>query len=160
MKHMTWLTILMVLLSGAAYAQPSIDKSVRNSLAWDKDNQRKADIISTVLVATSLAVPCTVKDMRADSRWTCLENEGIRVGISIAAAELVKHFVHRTRPNGSDNKSFYSEHTTIACAATLHTKAWEFCPAVGYLRVAANKHWVSDVGTGAAAGALLAFNFK
>lgn len=150
----------LLLVSVSAAAQPAVDTSARKALAWEAGNQRKADIISTVLVAAALALPCSTKDMRADKRWTCLENEGIRVGISIGAAELVKHFVHRTRPNGADRKSFYSEHTTIACAATLHTKAWALCPAVGYMRVAADKHWTTDVGTGAAAGALLAFSFK
>ena len=157
---MTLSVSFVLLVESSVSAQPSIDKSARNALVWDTKNQRKADIISTVLVAAALALPCSVNGMRADTRWTCLENEGIRVGLGIGGALLVKRLVHRVRPDGSDDKSFFSGHTVLACAATVRTKFWALCPAVAYGRVAANKHWLTDVGTGAAVGGVLAYSWK
>lgn len=142
--------LLLLLLPTAAAAQVGPDAAVRDALAWAPDHQHAADVVSTVLVGVALASPCLF-----DRTWRCVGTEGLRVGVGLSVAEVVKRATHRTRPNSHDDKSFFSGHTMLACVATVHTKAWALCPAVGYLRIAADYHWSTDVATGAMAGALL-----
>lgn len=137
---------LLLSLAVPAAAQ---DGAIRDALRWHAQ-EHAADLISTALVAAAIAAPCLI-----DRSVACVEHEAVRVGLAVGVGSLVKRVVHRPRPDGSDNKSYYSLHTSITCAATLRTAAWALCPAVGYLRIAADKHWASDVGSGAAIGALL-----
>ncbi len=79
----------------------------------------------------------------------------------------LKNTTNVTRPDGSDNKSYPSGHTATAfMAATMLTKeysdvspwigvgAYSVAAATGLMRVANNKHWLSDVLTGAGVGIL------
>src|SRR5574344_418215 len=63
--------------------------------------------------------------------------------IMFVTVQGIKHTSHEKRPDGSDNNSFPSGHT--AGAYTLATTT-------GLMRVANNKHWLSDVMTGAGIG--------
>lgn len=84
------------------------------------------------------------------------------------AVEALKASTHRTRPDGSDNKSFPSGHTAVSFSAAqyLYMKGgWEYgLPAyalagyVGYARVNADKHHLSDVIAGGAIGALTTYS--
>lgn len=90
---------------------------------------------------------------------------------SIGAATLVtqglKETISKERPDGSDNRSFPSGHTSsaFAAAATLHNRyGWKVgLPAhalaafVGVSRIEAEKHDVVDVLAGAAIGSLSGF---
>lgn len=107
-------------------------------------------MLSTWLTIGAVAGSCTL-----DRTWRCVRTEGVRIGLALVAVESAKALVARRRPNGVDDRSFYSQHTTLACVATLRTKLWAVCPAVGYLRLAADWHWSTDVATGAAVGGLL-----
>lgn len=77
----------------------------------------------------------------------------------------VKHIVGRDRPDGADNYSFPSGHTANAFAAAefLNQEYRDVSPWIGYasytvatatgvLRMYNNKHWLSDVVTGAGFG--------
>ncbi len=94
----------------------------------------------------------------------------LATGSTLVATELLKHTVHATRPDGSDNKSFPSGHTAVAFSAvgfmdrrygeqwTQRYGAWTI-PALygvaaltGVARVEANKHHWGDVLAGAAIG--------
>lgn len=130
-------------------AQAWSDADVRNALRWDQ-HQRIAGWTSTALVGVALVVPCWRERTKH-----CLVREGVNVGAAVGVAELTKRLIHRDRPNQHDRLSFFSEHTELACLGSLQSKAWALCPAVGYLRIAADWHWFSDVGTGAAVGAVL-----
>ena len=86
----------------------------------------------------------------------------------LSAALLVypmKIIVRRERPNGTDNRSFPSGHTTRAfvSAEFLHQEFGHLSPwisiagyttagATAYLRLYQNEHWLSDVLAGAAIG--------
>jgi primosomal replication protein N len=139
--------IALIGLAAPAAAQGPIDTAARDALRWS-DHRQVADVASTVLVAVAVAYPCL-----QDRTWACAGHEAARVGLAVGLAEATKHFVHRTRPNGVDQKSFFSEHTAIACAAVLHTHAWALCPAVAYGRIASDWHWTSDTLTGAGVAA-------
>lgn len=113
------------------------------------------------LVAVALGVPAIKGDWDGD----------LQAAGSIGAAMLVttglKETISRTRPDGSDNKSFPSGHTStsFAAAATLTNRyGWKVgLPAhalaafVGASRVEANRHFVTDVLAGAAIGELSGF---
>ncbi len=150
MRILALAVLVSTLIGRSAAAQPAPDTATRDALRWS-DHRVAADWIGTGLVAAALALPCL-----SDRRWACVKVEAVQVGLGVAAAELTKRIVHRRRPDGSDRVSFFSEHTTLACVASIHTRGWALCPAVGYMRIAADKHWLTDVGTGALAGAALA----
>lgn len=123
-------------------------------LAWPS-HRDLADYVSTFMVAGNIAGDSWASWKSADPQraFTC---QAVRTGITIGAAELVKHVVHRTRPDGSDRMSFYSEHTALAVVSS----GWRFQIGVpiaigaGYLRIAADRHFPSDVAVGAVAGFL------
>jgi membrane-associated phospholipid phosphatase len=88
--------------------------------------------------------------------------------------QVVRHDVARLRPDGSDSVSFYSGHTSDAFALvmalyTTHRLRHDedanhlllvglpFATITGYLRIAADKHYASDVLVGAAAGSVVGF---
>jgi hypothetical protein len=116
--------------------------------AWSQ-GKKLADWTSTGLVGAQIV---------ADG-WTSRHDLGsfaCRIGLTVGAAELVKHTVSRTRPDGSDRMSFYSEHTALATVSS----GWKFQIGIpvaigaGYLRMGAGKHFASDVAVGAVAGLL------
>lgn len=87
------------------------------------------------------------------------------VAINATATELLKHNVHRTRPDLSDNHSFPSRHTSWAFTASTivanelasHSPWWAVgaqagATAIGMQRILARRHWGSDVAAGALTG--------
>lgn len=123
--------------------------------AWAKW-RAGADWLSTGLDVTAIGVE-SWQNWHAVDRKKAYTHQALRVGIAIAAAEITKLFVHRTRPDASDHKSFFSEHTALAAASkgfSLEVNV-PLTMAVGYLRMAAAKHYPSDVGVGAAVGEVL-----
>lgn len=87
--------------------------------------------------------------------------------ISTAVVTVLKNQTHRLRPDGSSYNSFPSGHTTTAFAAAemlnqefKGTSPWigyagyTVATATGILRMYNDKHWLSDVVTGAGIGIL------
>lgn len=85
--------------------------------------------------------------------------------VNAAFTELVKRSVDRTRPNGEDNHSFPSRHTSWAFTASTivsnelysHSPWWAVgtqaaASAVGFQRVVTRHHYGSDVIAGAGLG--------
>lgn len=140
--------LFSVMVTATASAQPRIDTAARNALRWDYTEV--ADGLSTIAVVGALTAPCLI-----DRHWSCVKQEGVRVGTALLAAMITKYVFPRTRPDGSDNKSFFSQHTALTCAAVTGTKVWALCPSVGYLRVAADKHWATDAMAGGVVGSLM-----
>ena len=118
--------------------------------------ERAADWISTGLVGANLTA-----DVVHDVRHHCVKNLLIRNGLTIGAAELTKLLVHERRPDGSDNKSFYSEHSALALANYGWSYKIGFALALGAGagRVVARKHHPTDVLVGLAAGVGAAYLF-
>jgi membrane-associated phospholipid phosphatase len=119
---------------------------------WDK----ASDIGRGLLVVTALGFPAVQGD------WEGTKQAGFSLGSTYAVTTLLKHTINEERPDGSDDKSFPSGHTSssFAAAATLHKRhGWKVgVPAhavaafVGVARVKADKHFVHDVLVGAAIG--------
>lgn len=126
--------------------------------AADKDWRTLSDVTVGALIAWSVAVPLVEGD----------DKGALQAGVSIAAAQgvaqLLKHTVHETRPDGSDRLSFPSGHTASAFAAATsiyeRRGAGEGVPALalagltGLGRVEGRRHHWHDVFAGAAIGGL------
>ncbi len=123
---------------------------------WAESQRGTADRFSNITVTAALAVD--VWDAWTDEdRKIALAKQAARIGAAVGLAETIKRILHRTRPDGSDDKSFFSEHTAIACTplhrgGTQLALSLALCGGTGYLRVGANRHWLSDVLVGAAVG--------
>lgn len=145
--------ILAVLLLTAA---PAV-AAEQNPFAWPAGHRGLIDGISYGTVAANL-VGDTWNSWRAPDRPRALGCQALRVGLVVAIAEVTKRLVHRTRPDGSDRLSFFSEHTALAAVSTpwMLRVSIPMAGATGYGRMAANRHWPTDVLTGAAVGAAVA----
>ncbi len=148
-------TFIIVLVAGVlTFAAPA--SAEENPLKWRYT--KPADVISTGLVFGQIGLEAW-SNFRAPDRRHALGCMALRNGLAIGATELTKALVHRTRPDASDRKSFFSEHTALASL----NSGWRFQVSVpiaistGYLRSAANKHFASDVIVGAGVGALVRF---
>ncbi len=100
------------------------------------------------------------------SSWKRLVvNSAASFAISSGTTWALKHVVNRERPDGTDNKSFPSGHTTFAFAgATIlykeyqHTSKWIGIAGYGVAaltaadRIRRNRHHWEDVAAGAAIG--------
>lgn len=125
-------------------------------LAWDR-GRPVADWISTGLVGANIA-GSTWHAWRAERRGHALGCLALTNGLTLTVNEVVKRLVHRERPDGSDNKSFYSMHTALASvnAGWRVNVSIPIAIGAGYGRAAADKHFLSDIAVGAAAGGLTA----
>lgn len=129
--------------------------------ASNEDWDDAGTAVRWVLVGAALAAPAAQGD------W----NGELQAIGSIGAATLVttglKETISKERPDGSDNESFPSGHTSssFAAAATLHNRygwkaglpAYALAAFVGASRIEADRHDVVDVLAGAALGSLSGF---
>ncbi len=131
------------------------DDYVKAKLKWD--DTQKAALISDYTQYTMLAAPFVIqlgKDRVLERLGGVLAAEA---GVS-ALTHLTKTTSKRVRPNGSGTASFFSGHTSAAFtgAGIICNDEPKLCPAAlalaattGYMRIAANRHWASDVIVGA-----------
>lgn len=143
---------LGVTAAGAAIALASAAPAAASEKGWDD----AGTVAKNALVVAAFGVPAVQGD------WEGVLEAGGSIGGTILITQGLKEAFPSRRPDGSDNKSFPSGHTStsFAAAATLHNRyGWEAgLPAyvvasfVGLSRVEARKHRVGDVLVGAAIG--------
>lgn len=124
--------------------------------ASEKGWNDAGSIARDALVVAAFGVPAVQGD------WDGVLQAGGSIGVAAGATYGLKEAFPERRPDGSDNKSFPSGHTSMsfAAAATLQNRyGWKVgVPAqlvaafVGLSRVEARKHHVHDVLVGAAIG--------
>jgi membrane-associated phospholipid phosphatase len=135
----------------AYFTLEAADHAGRDHLAWSPAARPIADWASYGTVAAGIGLSCA-----QDQTRRCYTRAGLRIGATVAIAETVKRLVHRERPDQSDRKSFFSEHTALACVGGFSSRrelmAAALCASTAYLRVGAKRHWVTDVAAGAAVG--------
>ena len=108
------------------------------------------------LVIVALGLPAVQGD------WQGTKQAAFSIGATSLVTTGLKEAISEERPDGSDDKSFPSGHTSVsfAAAATLYKRqGWQVgIPAhlvaafVGVARVKADKHFAQDVIAGAAIG--------
>lgn len=153
------LALLFCSVARADFPTQPFDDSARAALRWSSNHDVAASS-SDYLVAGLMFMPSIVaiKDKR---EWR--EVGGVVAAQAVAAGvtQLVKVSAKRVRPNGSDARSFFSGHTSAAFAGAAATcrldkdycvPGYALAVATAYLRMAADKHWFSDVFTGAIVG--------
>lgn len=130
------------------------------------------DGIDDVLQYTPMAASFLLKaaGVKCRSSWEQrLYKSGASFILCSGTTHLLKHSIHKMRPDGTDNRSFPSGHTAIAFsgATVLHKEFGKTSPWIsvaGYAvatitavdRVRRNRHHWEDVATGAAIGFLSA----
>lgn len=128
------------------------------------------DGIDDVLQYTPMAASFLLKaaGVKCRSSWEQrLYKSGASFILCSGTTYLLKHSIHKMRPDGTDNRSFPSGHTAIAFsgATVLHKEFGKTSPWIsvaGYTvatitavdRVRRNRHHWEDVATGAAIGFL------
>jgi membrane-associated phospholipid phosphatase len=132
-------------------------------LFFEGNSQNKSitvsgDILQTFLPAAALSSTFIWNDDNTKPTWQFLK----AYGTAIVLEESLKHIVQKPRPDGSDNYSFPSGHTTSAFtgAAFIQKRyGWKYgipsyllASYVGYTRIQAKKHDGWDVLAGATIG--------
>ena len=90
-------------------------------------------------------------------------------GTNLAVTLGLKYAIDKTRPNGEDENSFPSGHTSVTFQAASFINrrygapygllAYALATYTGYTRVQADKHYVEDVLAGALIGVLSTYSF-
>ena len=101
------------------------------------------------------------------SSWgRMLASDVLSVAVMASIVNTLKHTTHVERPDGTDKHSYPRDTLQRLYAATMLTKesgtkspwigigAYTVASATGLMRMANNKHWLSDVLTGAGIGIL------
>jgi membrane-associated phospholipid phosphatase len=124
--------------------------------ADDKGWSTASDIGRNGLVIAALGLPAVQGD------WEGAKEAAFSIGATSIVTTALKETIPEERPDGSDDKSFPSGHTSVsfAAAATLHKRhgwgvgipAHAVAAFVGVARVKADKHFVHDVLVGAMIG--------
>lgn len=144
-----FLACLLLLASGAAPASDGIEKS--------------GDILRTLIPAVAYGATFYLHDK--EGRRDFYESFFTNLGATYA----LKAAISKTRPNGKDDESFPSGHTSVAFqgAAFIHARygpkyavpAYIAAAYVGWTRVASDNHYTEDVLAGAAIGIASSFIF-
>ena len=160
---------------------PGIDRSVRDALRWS--NPGAASTASDLLVlALPLALSGADLALAGGDARRAAEDILVAAeaaALAGLATQLVKFTVGRRRPDApltglrsgpDDDLSFPSNHASVAFAVAgafgtvarlrgypgwpiVYATGFTAAAAVGWLRMAGDKHWLTDVAAGAALGA-------
>ena len=152
MKKMLFTLLLSIIFVSNTIAQEQVVIS---------ESQKGVRISSDVLL---VAMPvATLSGLLITQDWEGLKQGAFTAVTTLGATYLLKYTVKKTRPDGSNNHSFPSAHTSslFANATFLQRRyGWKFgVPAfvvatyVGWARTYAKKHDWWDVLAGAAIGA-------
>lgn len=161
LKTIAGILVLLCLLPNVSSAQSTPFDAPFHPLPTA--NERKvADIASWGTVLADVALDAKAS-WDAPNRGRAFAMQGIRTVVTIGIDYGVKSLVGRQRPCApscgfdSPNSSFYSMHTALAFSTLGGPRlafALPLAIGTGGLRIAAGKHYLTDVLVGAAAGAL------
>ena len=171
-------------LETSTEAPNSFDQFFRNKLRWDLDEIDNAKTASDILLYGLFlgGIPFTPLISDGDYKTMVLANVEI-MAINGLVTNLVKHTVDRKRPSsyyqtrdegGDTYKSFFSGHTSQAFSIGTSTaimlsrshpdkkyliwgSAITLAATTGYFRIAADKHYMTDVLSGALVGSIIGF---
>ena len=143
------LTVLMVFFNNTSCAEDNI--------------KRAGDILQILLPSTAMGITYVEGDEQGRKQFYK------SFAATIAATYALKYAVPDMRPDGSDNKSFISGHTSAAFSGAsfiqrrygwkLGAPAYAAAAFVGWSRIEAKKHYVDDVARGALIGIISTYLF-
>lgn len=112
-----------------------------------------AAVASNAMLAGQAAIEA-IRSVRAEHPWQAVGCQGLRLGVAFGAGEGIKRLVRRTRPDGSDRMSFPSQHAAVAFSQGGWRVSYSFFlgAGVGVGRMAARKHYPTDVLAGSLLG--------
>lgn len=135
---------------------------LQQSVAAKNNIEKTGDVLQLLIPAVGYGATWYLDDQEGRSSFYK------SISTNIAATCTIKYAVNRKRPNGGRH-SFPSGHTSAAFqgAAFIHKRygleyaisAYAGAAFVGYSRVQADKHYVSDVIAGALLGTASSFYF-
>jgi membrane-associated phospholipid phosphatase len=121
------------------------------------------DVLAYALPLAAAGLTACLKD------WTGTVQLGESGVLSEAVTLGLKYTVREPRPNGKDNYSFPSQHTSVSCASAEFAwkrYGWKYgapmyllAAFVGYSRIESKNHYFHDVIAGAAIGIASSFIF-
>lgn len=136
--------------------------AVRPALAYD--GVATAGDVATALVAVA-AGGVTIARNDREGAVQLVKSAALDLGVTYGLKLTIKE----RRPDGSDNESFPSAHTSVAFTSAEYLRkrygleygipAYALASFVAYSRVEADKHYVRDVLAGAAIGIASSFVF-
>jgi len=153
--------LLMAILISFSFSTNSfanhVDQYIADQVAWD--NKEVAANISDTLMVGMIGLPY-VFTLKGEDKLEKTATAFFVQGFNWLLTDNVKMRVKRVRPNQKNDRSFFSGHTSSSfVSAGLMCAMKEYCTEslvaaglTGYLRMAANMHWASDVIVGAAIG--------
>lgn len=160
MKHIILALFLTLFTATSAHAQALPVDHLTPALPTQSE-RHIADIASYVTVGLNIALD-TKASWDSPERGRAFAMQGVRLGVTFGAAQLTKVLVHRERPCypsdcgiDSPTSSFYSMHTAYAFQALGGPRLAISLPlaiGTGGLRIAADKHYLTDVLVGAGVG--------
>jgi len=163
----------------------SFDEFFRDNLKWKKPNTGKAAFMSDILLRGIMLPSIFVTPLITDYNYSRHLLINIQtVAATGLLTQATKFFIARQRPDSFFNKekpneyddflSFFSGHTSFTFAiatstatilekdnrhnsALIWSSALFLASATGYLRIAADRHYMTDVLTGAIIGSLTGY---
>ena len=133
-------------------------------LGDSRENMAKASDAMVILLPT-LAISKSVYERDAQGGW----QYGATMLTSVAVTQILKYSIDAERPNGEDDLSFPSGHTSAAFATAGYLQiryGWQYgAPAyaaatfVAWARVYSQNHYSRDVIAGAAIGVVSSYIF-
>ncbi|MCF0074179.1 phosphatase PAP2 family protein [Dyadobacter sp. CY261] len=160
------------LIIGGLLANGHSEESIKNELAESRNRHipRFRTHIDDYMQFSPLAIAYGLDAFGIRSKTDVLNRTVILVkgeAMALTTATILKSATHTLRPDGSSYNSFPSGHTTQAFAAATFLNeeykgrypwmpyaSYTVASSVGLLRVANNRHYISDVLVGAGIGYL------
>jgi membrane-associated phospholipid phosphatase len=149
--------------AGASFGDAAARSAVVGQPGWsDTFETAGGPVYSTIFVAGMF----TAGRLSHGTRFRPMTYDMLDAAVvNFAYTEVLKVAVGRERPNGQDNQSFPSGHTSnafaLAAVAQGHygwkvgAPAYLLAGLMGVSRIHQDKHWLSDVVAGAALGAIV-----
>lgn len=163
--RMTYISVPLVAGGLLIKGEDDHFRSLRNDYL-PRFNRHADDYLQYLPAAVMLGMK--IGDVEGRSSWgRMLASDAMSALLMGSVVYSLKQTTHVMRPDGSNDHSFPSGHTATAfMTATMLTKeyghkspwigigAYSVATATGLMRMANNKHWLSDVLTGAGIGIL------
>lgn len=163
--QMTYIGVPLVVGGLIVKSEDDHFRSLRNDYL-PRFNRHADDYLQYAPAAIMLGMKAT--GVQSRSSWSrMLVSDAFSAILMGGVVNTLKQTTHVMRPDGSNDRSFPSGHTATAfMTATMLTKeyghkspwigvgAYGMATATGLMRMANNKHWLSDVLTGAGIGIL------